>query len=86
MCSSDLAFKDVSGIQSISLSAEVIGNRAFQGCTAMTNVTFEGVTRVIGTEAFMRCNRLTSITLNSNVEQIGEGAFAYCGYLSYPNS
>jgi hypothetical protein len=59
-------------------SVTTIGNRAFQGCISLINVTIgEGVT-VIGQYAFNDCSGLTSIIIPNSVTSIDELSFYYC--------
>lgn len=59
-----------------------IGDRAFYGCSELTNVTIqEGVTS-IGNLAFDRCSELESITIPEGVTSIGKGTFIGCSELT----
>ncbi|MBQ5929408.1 MAG: leucine-rich repeat domain-containing protein, partial [Clostridia bacterium] len=84
------AFKDQTKITSIVVPATVqeIGDYAFQGCTALTSVTFvsEGgqlsALNTIGKQAFDGCSALTEIKLPENVTSLGEKAFYNCSSLT----
>lgn len=55
-----------------------IGDRAFEGCTTLTNITLsEGLTH-IGKYAFSECTGLTNITLPESLTSIGTSAFYSC--------
>lgn len=60
----------------------VIGDYAFDSCSALTMVTIpESVTR-IGDGAFFGCSGLTMIGIPSGVEYVGSSAFADCTNLT----
>ena len=76
-----------SGLQSIEIpaSVETIEEAAFQGCTALTTVTFEkgSQLKTIGgmsgpKGAFSECTALTAIEIPASVETIEEAAFFGC--------
>ncbi len=73
------AFANNTNITSLSVPASVtaIGDAAFSGCTALTNVTLNAVT-TIGNDAFNGCTALSTITLGNAVTTIGDGAFSGC--------
>lgn len=79
----DQAFEG-SGIVSITLGKNAaVGNRAFRGCTRLTNVTLGTTSGIssIGAEAFYGCSSLSSITFPDTMQIIGYGAFANCASL-----
>lgn len=55
-----------------------VGDEAFKGRYAITNVTLPTSLQLIGASAFENCTGLTSIVLNEGLENIGEKAFASC--------
>jgi hypothetical protein len=63
-----------------------IGNDAFSGCTALTNVKFPDVMseKSIGDYAFDNCG-ITTLTLPRGVRQVGKYAFDHCKKLTKVN-
>ncbi len=55
-----------------------IGNRAFDGCTELTELTLPYDMTRIGNNAFACCEKLTRITFSRRVEQIEQDAFLGC--------
>ncbi|MBQ2712857.1 MAG: leucine-rich repeat domain-containing protein [Clostridia bacterium] len=56
----------------------VIGNWAFDGCTALTRVVIPDSVTVIEARAFYACERLTEAVLGNSVAVIGSWAFFHC--------
>ena len=66
----------------INYSVTSIGEMAFVGCYALTQVTIpDGVTS-IGNSAFEYCSALTQVTIGNSVESIGSSAFSSCSALT----
>lgn len=66
-----------------------IGDRAFEGCTVLTNITIPGCVKEIGWAAFYYCTGLKRVTLQNGVETIGSNSFQKCEELAnitLPNS
>lgn len=62
---------------------EVIGSKAFMGCTHLVSVAVpEGVT-VIEAEAFAHCPNLTTVILPRTLCRIGDSAFEACPLLEH---
>lgn len=59
-----------------------IGNCAFYGCTALTEVNIPGTVTDIGYQAFYNCISLTGITIPNSVTRLGTGAFDNCWRLA----
>ena len=61
-----------------------IGYHAFDGCSGLTSVTFDGTPSLetIGIRAFYLCTNLTSIEIPASVTSIGIGVFNYCENLT----
>lgn len=55
-----------------------IGNRAFDGCTELTELTLPYDVTHIGNNAFAWCGNLTRITFSHRVEYIEQDAFVGC--------
>ncbi len=64
-------------LKEIVISAEKIGESAFEGCTNLERVKLTGGNVEIGPYAFKNCTSLKSINLE-NVVSIGYGAFMRC--------
>ena len=71
-------FKDNKYIREVWIGPDVkhIANNAFQGCTALETVHFQGVLPVINDAAFMGCTALKK--LQADVYTIGLNAFQGC--------
>lgn len=66
-----------------------IGDNAFSGCSALTQITIPDTVKTIGTNAFNGCSSLKSIELPVRLQKIGFNAFYSCTDLSsieIPNS
>lgn len=55
-----------------------IGERAFSGCTMLSQISFGAGLRRIGAYAFRDCASLRSVTVPAHLESIGKGAFLQC--------
>lgn len=55
-----------------------IGQKAFNKCTELTNVTLPNSIITIGSSAFENCSKLASITIPNNVTTINDCAFYGC--------
>ena len=58
-----------------------IGNYAFYGCTALTDVTLASTVTSIGDNAFHGCSSLPSIRIPDGLARIGNAAFSGCELL-----
>ena len=63
-------------------SNDVIGNRAFNGCSRLTSLTLPASITRIGDYAFKDCSGLTSVTLPAGITEIGECTFYGCSGLT----
>lgn len=59
----------------------VIGNKAFEGCSSVTNITIPNSVQIIADKAFSNCSSLTSISIPNSVVSIGADAFQNCSSL-----
>lgn len=73
------AFKGMTGITALSIGKDVktIGSWAFQGCSALANLSFapDCALEEIGDSAFSGCKALTAVSFPSNLKKIGLYAF-----------
>lgn len=63
-------------------SVTSIGNKAFQGCKVLTDITIPDSVTTIGEWAFYGCNDLASVTIGNSTTTIGNNAFARCRILT----
>ena len=94
----DAAFSGEAGLQEIVIPASVVevgrnlwnetgGGGAFQNCTALTSVVFEGDNlSKINLNTFNGCSALSSIELPESLEKIEYNAFDDCSALKYRHS
>lgn len=67
-------------------NVQIIGKRAFTGCSALKKVTIEGNNlREIGEEAFGKCTELTEMVLPNSITELGARSFAECSKLAKIN-
>jgi hypothetical protein len=59
-----------------------IGECAFNGCSALTNIEIPDDVTSIGDDAFSGCTGLTSVTFGNSVTSIGDYAFNGCNALT----
>lgn len=62
-----------------------VPDRAFYGCSSLTNITIGNSVTSIGSYALSGCSSLTSITIGNNVTSIGSYAFSGCSSLTSVN-
>ena len=77
------AFYENTTVNSVKLPVSLfaIGERAFMGCSALTDVGFNGGLVMIDNEAFAKCSKLKSVTTPNTLSKIGVGAFIDCPQL-----
>ena len=80
----DGAFSNQTGITKIYLLNGLIsiGNEAFSGCGALTEIEIPETVTVIGKYAFRDCYSIEKITLHEGLLTIGARAFEDCGALA----
>jgi hypothetical protein len=59
-------------------SVNRVGETAFEGCSALTQLTVPGNVNSIGTNAFAQCYGLSNVNLGNGIVDIGSSAFANC--------
>lgn len=60
----------------------VIQAKAFEKCTKLKTIQFEGNVTTIGDYVFQNCSSLTKVTVNPTITQIGQSAFLNCSSLT----
>ncbi len=71
-------FADITSVK-LPDNLEIIGDKAFLGCSSLLSVQFPDALTVIGKNAFQRCENLTEISLKSDGKlQIMDYAFEGC--------
>lgn len=58
-------------------SVEIIGDFAFEGCTALTKAELSKDLKYVGLNAFLGCGKMESVRIYDKVETIGKYAFGY---------
>ena len=59
-----------------------IGDSAFYGCSALTEISIPGTVSSIGDSVFSGCSALTEISIPDTVSSIGDSAFSRCSALT----
>ena len=69
----------------VSVSSEIdghpvtlIGEKAFYGNTALTEVTIPNSVKFIGSNAFSHCSALENVNLPESIKSLSSGLFSYC--------
>ncbi|MBQ4502609.1 MAG: leucine-rich repeat domain-containing protein [Alistipes sp.] len=77
-------------VTSVSINGNITSiDKAFSGCSRLTNITIPNSVTEIGIYAFDGCSSLTSVTIPDSVTTIGNWAFQDCSSLTnitIPNS
>ena len=77
-------------VTSVSINGNITSiDKAFSGCSILTNITIPNIVTEIGIYAFDGCSSLTSVTIPDSVTTIGNWAFQDCSSLTnitIPNS
>ncbi len=66
-------------------SNDVIGDRAFEGCSGLTSLNLPAGITSIGENAFSGCSGLTSLNLPAGITEISSGTFSGCSGLTSLN-
>ena len=70
-------------LSKVSLNDEKIGENAFNGCTALSEIKFAANTKTISKSAFYGCTALTAVDLaDKQTQTIGQNAFQNCTSLA----
>ncbi|MBQ9786284.1 MAG: leucine-rich repeat domain-containing protein, partial [Clostridia bacterium] len=69
------AFKGCTGLTSVDITSEIIGDYAFSGCTNLKTLKISKNATSIGTYAFSGASQLKSLSLPATVTSIGASAF-----------
>ena len=72
------AFSSVTSLQSVSITANILGERAFYYCASLTDIELREGLVEIGQSAFGRCVALKAIAVPDSVQTIGRYAFDEC--------
>lgn len=71
----------VTGFVSLSEGLLSIGERAFQGCAALTEIKIPNSVTSLGSRAFYKCEALKSVTIGSGITEIVDYVFYKCAAL-----
>ncbi len=89
----EVHFRKCSSLRSVTFPNDSclskIGERAFEGCTSLTDLTIPNKVKSIGGYAFYECTSLAYVKLSDGLSDMGEAAFAKCTSLkkiTVPNS
>ncbi len=76
------AFSSITSLQRVSITANILGERAFYDCASLAEVELcEGIT-AIGQSAFARCVSLQKAVIPNSVRSIGRYVFDECAALT----
>ncbi len=79
----DRAFEDMISLKSVDFGeVSEMGEMAFSGCTALTEIVLSDSVKEVDSFAFAECTSLTSVTIPPLLSYLGEGAFEACSALS----
>lgn len=76
------AFYGCKGLRTATIGGGVLGESAFSGCTALSDVTLGENVTSIGNSAFYGCTNLTEIVVPDAVTAVGNYAFSGCTNLT----
>lgn len=72
------AFVGLENLQSVNINSDIVGERAFFNCTALTKVNFNDKVSELQRSSFHTCINLQSIIGASNIKDVGRAAFSCC--------
>ncbi len=82
------ALKDDDGnpvMETVEAGVQTINNRAFYGCTALTEIVLPDSLTYMGTHVFYKCTGLTSLTVGEGLKEINKYSFYGCTALTEVN-
>ena len=74
----EYAFSSCNSLLTANITTEIIGNRAFQDCRALTSVSIANGVKEIREGAFFNCESLASITIPEGITEIKSSTFDDC--------
>ncbi len=78
------AFAWCGSLKSIVMSdVDIIGERAFMGCSSLCDLAFPCALSYIGDKAFAYCTSLTSAVIPDGISEMGEAVFEGCRGLTH---
>ena len=75
------AFANCVNLKSVEINARKIADKAFYGCSGLTNISFSSQLSSIGDRAFSFCSGFSSLLLPDVTKSIGKSAFRGCSNL-----
>lgn len=76
---SEYAFGLCQSITDLNINAKIVGERVFEKCISLENITFGENIEKISSKAFYRCSALQSVQFPSSLKYLGTGAFLDTG-------
>lgn len=76
------AFSSVTSLQSVSITANALGERVFYDCASLAEVELCSGITAIGQSAFARCVALQEIAIPASVQTVGRYVFDECAALT----
>ena len=78
----DYAFSTCKNLTKATIGATTLGQKVFQDCENLKDVTFTDGTNSIGDYTFYNCTSLANVTFGNNITSIGLRAFDHCSSLT----
>ena len=76
------AFSSVTTLQRVSITANILGARAFYDCVSLAEVELRAGMTAIGQSAFARCVALQKVVIPASVQTVGRYVFDECAALT----